>query len=80
MNSHIFIEYDSRNIIHTISPSCEKILGYKQKDLIGQDVKTLLNDSITSSSDEIIFKNKEQNLITAKRKMITNNLYVYSLC
>ena len=79
MNSHIFIEIDCKNIIHTISPNCEDILGYKQKDLIGQDITSVLRTE-TSNTDRITFENKQHQLISAKQMMITDNLYVYSLC
>ena len=67
----LFIEIDTNKIIHSISPNCENILGFKQQELIGK-----CDTSVVSDNQTILRKTKNCEDLELKRTAVHNNIYV----
>lgn len=68
----LFIEIDKNNVIHSISPNCEKILGHKQQVFVGK----IDNADIISGNSIIKRINSENIFVHLKRENIIDSLYV----
>ncbi len=55
------ISIDSRGTIQTINPAVEKMFGYTEKELVGQNVKILMPDSYSRHHDEYVRSYLETN-------------------
>lgn len=66
----IFIEVDAHDIIHNISPNCQKYLGFSQQELIGKKDTAVIHD------DYICRMSKQNSSFNFKRMNISDNLYV----
>ena len=68
----IFIEIDENNVIHSISPNCEKFLGYKQQELVGKKD----TDFIIKNDMDLKRICKENHNVCIKRENVFKNIYV----
>ena len=74
MNSQcVFVEIDNKNVIHSVSPNCETILGYKQQELVGKNSKQFEN----VYEEKHIWKSKTDNNVTTQCVLLSENLYAY---
>lgn len=69
----LFIETDNEDVIHSINPVCEKILGYKQQELIGRRNSDLI---MQNEESVVIRKTKEEKIVKLKHYKIMNGLSV----
>jgi PAS domain-containing protein len=69
----VFVETDSKSIIHSISPNCESIFGYKQQELIGKNSKHYEN----VYEKKHIWKSKQDVDVATQCFSISDNLYAY---
>lgn len=68
----LFIEIDQNNVIHSISPNCEKLLGHKQQVFVGK----VDNADIICENSTIKRMNSDNTCVHFKRENINNSLYV----
>tara|TARA_B110000977_G_scaffold74809_1_gene101070 strand:+ start:3165 stop:3614 length:450 start_codon:yes stop_codon:yes gene_type:complete len=71
----LFLEIDSHNIIHTISPNCKEILGYQQKELIGKNYQSFIDSNENKSSIAWISKHNEK--IKVDNQMLCEKLHAH---
>ena len=69
----VFVEIDNKNVIHSVSPNCETILGYKQQELVGKNSKQFEN----VYEEKHIWKSKTDNNVTTQCVLLSGNLYAY---
>ena len=72
-SSILFLEIDSNGIIHSVSPNCESIIGYKQQELIGKCDSEFTKDV---QNDIVVRNTKDKTQVTLKRSSVASNLYV----